>query len=91
MGEWNKLEIMTLSPLLSLFILFMLMILMIILYLKMRVFLIVLVLFLFSLVIGMSSIQEGAIPFSPYIQIFFLLFQTTIFFIVSMGVFYDKT
>ena len=63
------------------------MLVMLVLYTKLRRFVLITVVFLFSLVIGMMSIQETSIPFSPYIQIFFLLFQTIIFLITSLRVY----
>ena len=77
-------EIMTITPILSIIILFLLMVIMIVLYCKIRRFIVILMLFLFSLIIGIDSLKQGIIPFSPYIQIFFLLFQTIIFLIVAI-------
>lgn len=68
------------EPTLSFVILLIFMILMLTIYLKVRKpFLLGLVVFLFSLIIGTSAIVESNIPFTPYIQIFFLLFQSVIF------------
>lgn len=69
---------------------------MIVLYLKrnffavQEFFLIILCVFSFSLIIGMISIRDGSIPFSPYIQMFFLLFQSILFTIGSLEVYNDK-
>ena len=82
-------EIMTITPILSVIILFLLMLIMTLFYCKIsnkEEFLIVLILFLFSLIIGIDSIKQGIIPFSPYFQFFFLLFQTIIFLFISIEV-----
>ena len=79
-------EIMSITPILSVFILFLIMFITIILFLKIRIFLVILVVFLFSLVIGISALSETSIPFSPYLQIFFLLHQSIIFLITSIEV-----
>lgn len=50
-------------------------------------FLIVLVIFLFSIVIGVSSITSFSIPFSPWFQLFFLLIQTIFFILSALEVF----
>lgn len=51
-------------------------------YIKLNVKLIMLVTFVFSFVIGVTSLTVE-LPFYPFFQIFFLIFQTTIF-ILSM-------
>lgn len=66
------------------------MIIMVVLYTKVRIFLVILTVFLFSLVIGMSSLEQFDIPFSPYIQIFFLVFQSIFFLMTSIEVYYYK-
>ena len=65
----------------SIFILVLLMILMIYLYQKVRKFLPELVVFLFSIVIGMLSISSLGIPYTPWIQIFFILIQGIFFYL----------
>lgn len=50
-------------------------------------FLIVLVIFLFSIVIGVSSLTYFSIPFSPYFQLFFMLIQTIFFILTAIEVF----
>lgn len=80
-------EYSLLTPLLSgLFLLF-LFIIMIYCYKKLRIFYIILIIWLFSLVIGMESIVNNDLPFSPYFQIFFMLFQTLIFMQTSFKAF----
>lgn len=72
------------EPFLALFILVILLVIMLILYLKMRVFLPILVVFLFSLIIGFNSISIENIPLNPYLSIFFILFQSVIFIETSL-------
>lgn len=79
--------VLTLIPMLSIIILFILMVFMVILYVKLRIFLVILVLFLFSLIMGVSALMNQEILFTPYLQIFFLLFQTSFFLITALGVF----
>lgn len=55
-------------------------------YVKIRRFLINLVIYLFSLIIGYQAFNESTIPFTPFFQIFFLFFQTTILLIMSIEV-----
>lgn len=69
---------------LSLIILFGLIAFMVLLYVKIRIFLPILTIFLFSLVIGTIFITENILPFSPYLGIFFLLFQSSIFIITTI-------
>ena len=76
--------ITVLEPFIALFVLIILMILMIILYLKMRLFLPILVVFLFSLIIGFNSIGIEYIPLNPYFSIFFILFQSVVFIETSL-------
>jgi len=73
-----------LEPFVALFILIILMIIMTILYLKIRLFLPILVVFLFSLIIGINSMSYDYIPFNPYFSIFFILFQSVFFIETSL-------
>jgi len=72
-----------LTPILSILVILILLIFMIYLYMKMRVWPVMLIVYLFSLVIGMNSIATEHIPYTPYFQIFFLLIQSVIFIITS--------
>jgi hypothetical protein len=58
-----------------------LIILMIYFYMKVKRFLPILVVFLFSIVIGMTSFGGAFIPFMPWFQICFMLIQTTFFYL----------
>lgn len=49
----------------------------------------ILVIYLFSLVIGMNSFIYG-IPFTPYIQIFFILLQTSLILTTSLNYYNSK-
>lgn len=73
-----------LTPVLAMFMLIFLIALMLICYTYFPKMLFILIIFLFSLVIGTLSVQIGDIPMSPYFQIFFLLFQTAIFILSSI-------
>ena len=67
-----------------------LMSIMLIVYLKIENWLIILVIFLFSLIIGALSFSMGDIPFTPYFQMFFIIFQLIIFVITSLDVYRKK-
>lgn len=71
------------NTVLSFFTIMALMVLMLTLYFKYRFFHIMLIVFLFSIVIGMLSIADYSLPFSPYIQLFFMTFQSVIFILTS--------
>lgn len=76
-----------LMPFLVIFFLIIMMGLMIYLYMKARIFPIILIVFLFSLIFGMLSISYELLPFNPFISIFFILFQTIFFLITSIDMF----
>lgn len=78
------------SPILGTVILILLMLVMVEMYLKMRRFLPIIVVYLFSLIIGMTSLSEGNIPFTPWFQLFFLMFQSAIFIMVSIDLYNDN-
>jgi len=65
----------------SIIFIIMLMVLMIYCYVKIDSFLPVLVVFLFSIVIGMISFSGSYLPFTPWFQLFFMLFQTIFFYL----------
>jgi len=81
--DWNT----VLQPFIALFILIILMIFMVILYKYVRIWVVILVLFLFSLIIGVYSLSYEYIPFNPYISILFILFQSIFFLVVSLEVY----
>ena len=81
--DWNT----VLQPFIALFILIILMIFMVILYKYVRIWVVILVLFLFSLIIGVYSLSYEYIPFNPYISILFILFQSIFFLIISLEVY----
>jgi hypothetical protein len=74
-------------PFIEFFFIIFLLCLMGYLYKKMRIWVMILLVFTFSLIFGIISIMRFDIPFSPYIQIFFILFQTIIFLSTSIEVF----
>ena len=67
----------------AIFILVLLLSVMIYLFAKKRYFLPILVVFLFSIVIGMDSIENSFLPFTPMFQIFFIVVQG-IFFLLTV-------
>lgn len=73
-----------LTPFLALFFILFLIGIMTFCYLKMRVFLVILVIFLFSLIIGVMFMSYEFIPFTPYLQIFFIMYQSIILIVVSI-------
>ena len=81
--DWH----IVLEPFLSILILIVLMLIMVIIYRYIRIWLAILVLFLFSLIIGINSIGIENIPFNPYISIFFILFQSIFFILMSLKVY----
>lgn len=60
--------------------LILMMVLMIYAYKKIRKFLPVLIIFLFSLIMGISTMSVLGFPHTPWFQLFFILFQTVIFY-----------
>lgn len=79
-----------LNAMLSVFFIMVLIGLMIICYLKIRIPLVILLIFLFSLIIGIMFLGQEGIPFTPYIQLFFLFFQSTILIITFLEAYNDK-
>jgi len=75
------------TPIISVVILVVLMILMVLFYSKKKIFLIILTIHLFSLVIGLDSIGTESIPFTPWFQTFFIVFQTIFLLLTSIEVF----
>ena len=71
------------APFLSVAVMLFLMMLTIACYMKWRYFLVMITLFLFSIVIGMISIAEASIPFTPWFQIFFMVFETIFFYLCT--------
>jgi len=86
----NQLDVIesldVLKPVLVIFMLIFLLGLMLVFYNKhtYSFFLPMLLVFLFSIVIGVSSIIESSIPFSPYFQLFFILMQFVLFILFIM-------
>lgn len=70
-------------------ILIFLMILMMVLYVKYRVPLLIITVYMFSLLLGYESLSIE-IPLTPYFQIFFLLFQSVLFILTAMDFFSKK-
>lgn len=81
--DWSS----VLNPFLNIIILIFFIGLMLVCFFKFRVFLVILTIFLFSIIIGVMSIAISEIPFTPYLQIFFILFQGIIFLKFSLEVY----
>ncbi|MGM0496044.1 MAG: hypothetical protein ACQERX_05230 [Bacillota bacterium] len=64
-----------LTPLIEVFILIFLMLIMVYLYKNMRVVALMMICLMFSVIIGVISITNWSLPFTPYLQVFFILFQ----------------
>lgn len=67
------------EPFLAVFILLAVMVFMVIMYMKVRIFLVILMIYLFSIILGINSLALEHIPLNPYVSIFFLLFQSAFF------------
>jgi len=79
-----------LNAILSVFFIIALIGLMLLCYLKIRIPLVILFIFLFSLIIGILFLSVENIPFTPYIQLFFLFFQTIFLIITFLELYNDK-
>ena len=66
------------------FILVLFIVLMIYTYKSIKEFLIIVIVYGFSMIIGFEYMIHGHPPFSPMIEIFFLLFQSGIFLLSSL-------
>lgn len=86
----SQFDLLGFYPLMAFFGLIFLLGLMIFCYLKIRVFVVILVIYGFSLIIGIMAFSESIIPFTPFLQIFFLIFQTIIFIITTIETFEKK-
>lgn len=69
---------------LSTLILLGLMGLMLVFYLKKRIWLIILSIYLFSVIFGLMALNVFMFPFTPFLQLFFVMFQTIIFLFTSL-------
>jgi len=74
------------NPFLVIFMLIILMIFMVIIYKYVKIWLMILVIFLFSIIIGINSMTIEGVPLNPYFSIFFILFQSVFFIKRSMEV-----
>lgn len=83
-------EMFDLLPVLDFFVMLFLVMLMIFCYMKLRVFYIILLIYLFSIIIGVMALSDPYVPFTPYFQVLFILFQTMIFFADCLDTFSKK-
>lgn len=81
--DWN----VVFAPALNIFILVLFIALMLIAYYKIKRFIVVLFIFLFSLIIGVLAISTVELPFNPYLPIFFMLLQTIFFIMFTLEVY----
>ena len=65
----------------SIIFIILLIVLMIYCYVKIKRFLPILLVFLFSIIIGILSFSGSYLPFTPWFQLFFMLFQTIFFYL----------
>lgn len=86
----TQFDLLGFYPIMTIFIIIFLFALMIFCYLKIRIFVVILAIYSFSLIIGIMSFSESIIPFTPMLQIFFLLFQTIFFIITAIETFEKK-
>ena len=76
------------NAILAIIVMFFLMGLMIFFYTVNRRWIIMLTIFLFSIIFGVIALSQFQIPFSPYFQLFFIIFQSIFFLLVSKDAFY---
>lgn len=79
-----------LNAILSVFFIIALIGLMLLCYLKIRIPLVILFIFLFSLIIGIMFLSVENVPFTPYIQLFFIFFQSIFLIITFLEAYNDK-
>jgi len=81
----NTLDINTIvQPFILIFILIILMIIMVILYTRMKIWLVIFIMFILSLIIGINLLHLNYIPFNPYLSIGFILFQFIFLILISI-------
>jgi len=59
-------------------------------YRNLQDYLIIIIIYSFSLIIGMESLTHPHTPFSPMLEIFFLVFQSGIFILASLKFYESK-
>lgn len=77
-NQTSLIEFTILTPLIEVFFIIFLIILMIYLYSKMEGYWLMMITLMFSIIIGSISIYNFILPFTPYIQLFFMVFQLLI-------------
>lgn len=75
-------------PLMTFFSLLFLLVFMVYAFIKIRRFLVIVVIYLFSLIIGLYGFSESNIPFTPYFQIFFIIIQSVFFLTFTLELYY---
>lgn len=77
------------APSLIIFMMIILIILMVFFRMKSDKFTIILVIEMFSVIIGGASVYIETFPLNPYFQLFFIVFQSVIFFKDAIDTFYN--
>ena len=75
---------------LSLISMFFLMGLMLFMFIKLKLYYIILIIYLFSLMIGVSSLEHAEMVFFPNFSVFFMMFQSFVFLFASIKKFQGK-
>ena len=75
------------EPIITIIMLIFLLALMLLIYAKFRIFVLALVVEIFSLIIGLEALSISGFPLSPYFQLFFILIQSVLFTIISLEAF----
>jgi len=65
-------------------LIFVLIILMIYFSKRIKYYTVIIVIYLFSLIIGFESLAHPHIPFTPMFELFFIIFQTSIFIHIAL-------
>lgn len=82
-------EIINTNLIFAVLFLIMLLVLSIFSYYKIRIFTLHIIIFLFSIIIGIQSLSIPDFPLTPYFQLFFLVAQATIFVVYTLELFKD--
>ena len=59
-------------------------------FIKLKIYIIILVIYLFSLMIGISSLEHSEMVFFPNFSVFFMMFQSFVFLLASIKKFKNK-
>ena len=79
-----------LMPLAIIFILIVIMLFTLMIYIKARIFVLMLVIFSISLILGIQAISIPDLPFNPWFPILFMLWEFTFFLFTTLETFAKK-